>query len=44
MGWLRKWIISLILKEIEVSGFVIGNYRIYNKNGAITISEVKDGE
>jgi hypothetical protein len=40
MGWFRKFIIRLIVKEIETNGIIIGNKRIWNNNGAITISEV----
>ena len=40
MGWFRRFIIKLIVKEIELNGVVIGNKRIYNNDGAITISEV----
>ncbi len=40
MGWFRKLIIKLIVEEIELNGVVIGNKRIHNNEGAITISEV----
>ena len=40
MKFIRKYIIKVILEEIKRGGIVIGNKRIYNKDGALTISEV----
>ena len=40
MKFIRKYIIKVILEEIKRGGIVIGSKRIYNKDGALTISEV----
>lgn len=37
MGFIRRWILSLVLREIEENGFEVGGYSVEIVDGAFTI-------
>jgi hypothetical protein len=41
MGWIRKFIINLIVREIETNGIIIGGYQIYDEGGTLTIKRAQ---
>lgn len=36
MGWLRKQILKMVIREIRESGIVIGGHKIIDRDGALT--------
>jgi len=40
MKFIRRYIIKIVLDEIRRNGIIVGNRKIYNKDGALTIREI----
>ena len=40
MKFIRRYIVKVILDEIKRNGIIIGNKKIFNKDGIPTITEV----
>jgi hypothetical protein len=36
MGYLRKWLLNLAIEEIKRNGITIGEYKIIERDGALT--------
>lgn len=37
MKWIRRWILKIVVKAIRENGIEIGEYRIFDDNGTLTI-------
>ncbi len=44
MKFIRRYIVKVVLDEIKRNGIIIGNRKIFNKDGALTVAEVYNGE
>ena len=40
MKFIRRYIIKIVLDEIRRNGIIVGNRKIFNKDGVLTITEV----
>ena len=38
MGWFRKLVLKIVLKEIKENGIQIGEYRVIVRNGTLTFA------
>ena len=39
MGWFRNQIIKIVIRAIREEGLEIGEYKVFERNGALTITK-----